>query len=101
MKWDGTAPAGGAGAQIAAAAVKLSLNVSKIVYNGTGDYTIHFTDPFATQHFATLFAGKQSEGALATVAAADLGRADRKRVLFVDSGGSPTSGTEFCAMFIA
>lgn len=100
-KFDGTAPGGGAGFQIEAKALKFVYNISKIVYNGTGDYTIHFSEPFETEHFAVFGMGRRGANtALLMVDPSDLGIAGQKRIQVVDLGNTPRNQTEVYALFV-
>ncbi len=100
-KFDGTAPAGGAGFQIEAPALKLLYNVSKIVYNGTGDYTIHFTDPFETPHFVTMAMSKEGANQTLTIVdPSDAGLATQKRIQVVDTANTPRNSAEVNVVFI-
>lgn len=56
-----------------------SLNVSGIVRNGTGDYTISFTTPFAAGTFSYSVSVK-GDGAVGNAATADTGAAGAKRI---------------------
>lgn len=102
VKFDGTAPAGGAGFQIEAPAMKLVYNVSKVVYNAAGDYTIHFSEPFETKHYLAIITGKQGgANSFGMVDTADTELADQKRIQFVNTAGAGNSPTEVYALFIA
>jgi hypothetical protein len=103
VKFDGTAPAGGAGFHLDASAIKLAYNVSRILYNGTGDYTIYFTDPMPTEHFISLLSARQGGGGrgICDINSADLGRADQKRLDIFNATPTPVNSTEVCAVFIA
>lgn len=101
-KFDGTAPAGGAGFQIESPALKLLYNVSKIVYNGAGDYTLHFTDPFETPHFVTLGLAKRGASiAIMSIDPSDAGLATQKRIQIENTAATSQDNTEVSVMFIA
>lgn len=101
-KFDGTAPAGGAGFQIEAPALKLLYNVTRIVYNGTGDYTVHFSEPFETAHFVVIAIAKEGANQCLTIIdPSDAGLTSQKRLQVVDTANTPRNTTELHAVFIA
>jgi hypothetical protein len=49
-------------------AIRASYNVSSITDNGTGDYTVNFTNAFADVNYSTVLTGGNSGGIVATMA---------------------------------
>lgn len=102
VKFDGTAPSGGAGAQLTAKALKLAYNIAKIVYNGSGDYTIHFSEPFETADFVTVGTAREgANDALLYIDTNDLQLASQKRIQIVNNAGTGQDKTEICVLFVA
>lgn len=51
-------------------AIRASYNVSSITDNGTGDYTVNFTNAFADANYSTVLTGGNSGGLVAFMAEA-------------------------------
>jgi hypothetical protein len=45
--------------------IRASYNISSVTRNGTGDYTINFTNAFADANYSAVFGGQGSTGATA------------------------------------
>jgi hypothetical protein len=90
--------------QYARSAIKSELNIEKVFYNATGDFTVHFAVPMLNEHFLCVATAKQNGGTeyLCVVHTSDTGVADRKRFIVVTRGaGTATNIAEVHLLFFA
>ena len=88
LKLDATSVPG-AGAPFPSSAIKNAYNILKVIFNGTGDYTVHFGRPMDTAHFIVQGCALEAGGFewLVNVDSSDPGRNDRVILRVVSGAG--------------
>ncbi len=99
---DGVGPT--AGQHYGQAGVRSAANIARVLYNGTGDFTVFFQDPMPDNRFMVVATCRDAGATphLITVSGSDTALTDRKRFSVVTrSGGAAANLTELHLLFYA
>lgn len=92
-----------AGFSYGQSAIKLAYNIQRVVYNATGDYTVHFITPMPSAHFVVLGCAKQAGGIeqVVNVHQSDTGVTDRVRLTCNTAAGGGAANEEIHVIIFA